>query len=386
MNYRILALSAAVSLAACSGGASSVPTTPNSSHQPGQGQAQSARVQLTFPVVSSGTHSAIRKPLYVPSTAATVVVTINSVNGSSTLPSWVTATTTVSLLSSGTCSNPSAGVETCVFQVPAPPGSVSYTFDIKDASNNLLATMTQTFTISQGTSNALSITLQGIVHTVTISGASLVANTPISQSAPQALTIQAQDASGAVISGTANYDAAITLTDNDPSGATQLTVGGTPASTVQVTKPGDTVAITYSGLAIVPFTIVATVGGNAAGSVTVTPSLNSITLTGTTTDTYNPADPNYNQPTVFFSDTTSTQQFTAAELGWSNAPFGKTFSIDSTACGSGASATATIAPASGTTFTVTPQNAAICKVVVSDGTGQTQALWISVTTSGFNIN
>ena len=82
-------------------------------------------------------------------------------------------------------------------------------------------------------------------------------------------------------------------------------------------------------------------------------------------------DPNYNKPTLFFATASGSAGFTAAELGWSNAPYSQTFTT-ATTCGSGGSAIATYTPSPGTSFTVTAQNPGICKITVSDGVGQSQ--------------
>jgi hypothetical protein len=355
-----------------------------------------ATLTLKFPVRSS-TAGTKRAPAFVSPSSTQLVVTITSYNGSSTLPSFVSpATTTIALTTTGASPNCtiSGPTETCTATVPAPPGSVGYTFTLEDGSNTPLATLATTLTIVQGQANAsLAVTLEGIPATVALTPPALTANTALT--APgSAITFSAADPDGNAIGGTAPYANPITLTDNDPSGATQLSVNaGTAAASVTVAKPSDVVTIQYSGLAIVPFTIAWSGTGITAGNVMLTPALQPITFSGTTPD---PA--NLNQPTLFFdAPTAAAQTLGVSENGWTNAPYNKTvsYALDSNPadspgyCGTGGSLVATLSPASGTaaSYAATPQNDGICKVTVTDFPGgQTAAAWLAVDSTTFTIN
>ncbi len=400
MNKVLAACIALSLLCACGGGGSSsiTPSQPGSSGT--ASSHQTATLTLRFNVGSSA--SSKTRPAYVSGNATQLIVLVNTVNGSSTLPSGVAGTTTIALTTTGASPNctVAGSVETCTAQVPAPPGSVNYTFNLEDASNDLLATATQTFTITAGSANALSLSLGGVVATVTVSGPSplFVPGT----GATSALTVTAKDASGYTIDGSTAYNSPFTLTISDTSGATKLTVnGGTAATAVTVNAPTDAVAVVYSGEA----TSNATIGTNTANvtaSGTLVAAAGTITLeSGTLLD--DPAngglstDPNWNMPTVFFSSTGVEQTFTAQEAGWTNAPFDQTVTVtldenaaDPGYCGTGGTAVATIASntnaAGASSIVVNGQNAGFCEVTLSDPFLASTTLWISVTASGFSIN
>jgi hypothetical protein len=206
--------------------------------------------------------------------------------------------------------------------------------------------------------------------------------------------VNAFDASGALIVGSAPYNNPFTLTDNDGSGATSLTDGATTGSVVTVGGPNDVVILNFDGEDIDPFTITATIPGKApqtAGTVQITHS--PVTFPGTPNDTQRPSDPNFNQPTVALTAIPQTAQFTAAQVGWSDhGTHGFTVALDPTTCGSGASAVVNVAPAPGTnnrTFNVTSQNPGVCKGTVTGGPPghpQSGTIWFSVTASRIIVN
>ncbi|HTV92869.1 MAG TPA: hypothetical protein VMG98_09155 [Verrucomicrobiae bacterium] len=395
MNKILAACIALSLLCACGegGGSSITPSQPGSSGT--ASSHQTATLTLRFNVGSPS--SSKTRPAYVSGNATQLIVLVNTVNGSSTLPSGVAGTTTIGLTTTGTSPNcaVAGSVETCTAQVPAPPGSVSYTFNLEDASNDLLATATQTFTITSGTANALSLSLGGVVATVTVSGPSplFVPGT----GATSTLTVTAKDASGYTIGGSTAYDNPFTLTIADTSGATKLTVnGGTAATTVTVNAPTDVVAVVYSGEATSNATI-GTSTANVTASGTLVAAAGTITLpSGTLPDDAGNGglvtDPNWNQPTVFFSSTGVQQTFTAQEAGWTNAPYSQTLTVtlDPTSCGSGGSAVASIASSTNVggadSIVVNGNNSGFCEVTLSDPFLASITLWISVTASNFSIN
>ena len=391
---KVLVASLLLLLCACGGGSGSsiTPSQPGSS---GGTAPQTATLTLRFNVGSPT--SAKRRPSYVSGNATQLVVLVNTVNGSSSLPSGVASSTTIALTTTGTSPNctVSVGVETCTAQVPAPPGSVNYTFKLEDSSDDLLATATQTFTITAGTANTISLSLGGVVATVTVSGSS-----PLflpGTGATSALTVTAKDASGYTIGGSTAYDNPFTLTISDTSGATKLSVnGGAANTTITVNAPTDVVSVVYSGEATSNATVTAG-GTGVTGGGTLTSAAGTITLlSGTLPD--DPAngglntDPNWNMPTVFFSSTGVQATFTAQEAGWTTSPYDQTLTVtlDPTTCGSGGSAVASIASSTilsgADSIVVNGSNAGFCKVILSDPFLASTTLWISVTASNFSVN
>jgi hypothetical protein len=399
-------------LAACGGGggASSSPAAAPTAFPTSAPQAiQRATLVITFPVAQHSSSNR-KSPQYISPSTTQMEVKVNTINGVAA-PSGAPFDTTTTL-TVGTNCTVSAGTETCTLSVIAPPGSVNYTFNDSDGTHTL-ATATATFTNTVGTNNSLSVTLQGIVSTVTVSGAALAANSTSYATTGEVLTVNAMDADGNNIvngSTSANYANPVTLTDNDATGQTQLSVnGGTAASSVITTNPSDAVKLTYTGKAINNFTITAS-GTGISGSSIISVSVNDVTLTGTTNDDAAhgglSTDPNWGQQTLFFTQPSGTQNVTAAELGWSNAPYNQQFDLvpgngTGNTCGTlGGIATFSASPA--TTFTITAHGTGICSVRLEEhGTGypltnhtantsgsptHDGTFWISVTTADITVN
>ncbi len=414
MNSRALAVAALFLLAGCGGGGggvSPITTPPGPGHVLGQ-----ATLKMSFPVNVGAPSSNARSPQYVSPNSNSIKITINSIDGgNTTIPSWVTPNPFVATLTT-TGGSPnctvSGGTETCtVTNVPAPPGVTNYTFGVyasTDGSGTALASATVNETVAQGVLNNFSVTLNGVATTLVtnITTTALTANSPLTQND----IVAVQDPSGARIVGTAAFSggATVTVTNNDTSGQTSLvagTGGGSAttcsANTCTLSHGADTVNLVYTGRAVSgsggpppvdSFTVTASSSGlttaTANMSITDLPITFDVTTLDDTAHGGQAGDPNYNQLTMFFAATGNSAGFNAAELGWSNAPYSQSFStaFDSTTCGTGGSAVATISPSSGTSFTVTSQNPGICKLTVSDGVGQSKILWISVTTSNFTVN
>jgi len=399
MKLRALVVASIVLLAGCGGGGGSAPVphpTAQPTNTPTGGYLQTASLKLVIPLPRSSS-STKRNPQYVPSSAATLDVTVNSVN-SGPPPSWVTpATQTVTL--NGSICTPSGNVETCTIStIPAPPGTVNYTFTVNDASSQALSTLTTNENVIQGQTNSFSVTLLGIVKTVAVTTATLVADTPPSGNS-QVVNVSAEDADGNVITGT--YNNPFTLTDNDGTGVTSLAVNGTTASPVTVSKDTDAVTLAYNGQAVNNFTITAG-GSGISGSGSVTANVRDVVFTGTTLDSAavggTSSDSNWGQQTVFFSQASGSQTISASELGWTDAPYSQSFTVDASGC----AGKATVTPASGTSFTVTAVAVGVCAVKLNEsGTGYPLTnhtadasgsathdgkFWVSVTTSGFTVN
>jgi hypothetical protein len=395
MNTRAVAVASLVLLAGCGGGGGSAPAPQQPPVQATPAAlvpaAGSATLTLDVPRSSS---SAGRAPKYVSPNSAKLVVTVLTVNGNAPSatqvpPALNPETFTLSTAAGGNCTVSPSG-ETCTVTIPAPTGQVTYQFDVFDSANNKLSTNTLTYTIAAGSSPNLQAQLKGIVNTVAVTTPTLTAGT--SFSGP--ITVQAFDASGALITGSAPYNNPFTLTDNDATGATSLTDGGTTGLVVTVGGPNDVVILNFDGEDIDPFTITATIPGKPATTVaTVQINHSPVTFPGTPNDTQRPTDPNFNQPTLAFTSIPSTQQFTAAQVGWSDhGTHGFTVALDPATCGSGAAAVVTVAPAAGTnnrTFNVTSQNPGVCKGTVTGGPPghpQSGTIWFSVATSQIILN
>jgi hypothetical protein len=212
--------------------------------------------------------AAVTIPAFVSGNAVSLKGTILSVNGSAPTAAQVPASqnpSTIALLTSGAGRNClfAPGGETCTVNVPAPTGQVVYQFDLFDSSNRKLATNTVTLAVQPG-ANQFQVQVKPIAVTATFGLPTL--NHGTSFSGP--ITVQAFDASGALIVGSVNYNTAFTVTDNDASAHTSLTLNTTTAKAVTTVNPNDTIILNYDGTAIPSFTI--TAGGGVTGSGTVT--------------------------------------------------------------------------------------------------------------------
>jgi hypothetical protein len=358
-------------------------------------------LRLVFSVPASGSSST--RPQFVSPSASQIDVAINTVNGG-VPPSWVTADKTTQLTTTGGSPNCtlSAGTETCNLQVDAPPGTVNYTFTVKDSGGTALGTLTTDETVVQGINNVFSITLGGIAKTVAITGATLAANDQSHATTGETLSVVASDADGNQIVPPGSYNNPVTLTDNDATLQTKLSVnGGTPAAVVVSNSPTDAITLVYTGQAANTFTITAS-GTGISGGGTISTTVNDVTFTGTTLDTVANGgvitDPNWGQQTLFFAASSGTQNVTGAETGFTNAPFSKQFDVTLSGCSGIASASASPA----TTFTITAlgSNGTCSGRLTEHGTGYpiTQhtantsgsathdgKFWISVTTSQFTV-
>ncbi len=387
------ALIAALCLAACSGGGGG--TTPSTviSVPPTIPAASHATMSLSFAVPSASSSSiAKKKPAYVSTQSTQAVVTILTVDGNAPGSSVSPNPLTVPFVTSGAGQNctVSGSTETCTFDVLAPAGSVAYQLNVEDTAGDVLSTGTQTFTITAGSANTLSMTLDAVPAAVTITGPTLTADT----SSVGALTIAVADPAGGSIpaSPAQTFTTPITITDNDTSGATALLLNATSgvgSSSVQMTSSADVVNVIYSGRAPLPFTLTAS-GTGVSGSLQYSVASSNlvykpIVLSGTTVcDTSHgcsSGDANYNQPTVFINSAGGMAAFGASELGWSD--FGQNFTVtlDSATC----SGVATLTGSPGTSFTATGVAAGVCKATVADGLGQTATVYASVTTTGIGV-
>ncbi|MBV8489103.1 MAG: NHL repeat-containing protein [Candidatus Eremiobacteraeota bacterium] len=221
------------------------------------------------------------------------------------------------------------------------------------------------FEVAAKRANVAPFVTGGVVHSLffidipgTVAGISLPT--------PRRFYLTAKNAAGAFIVGA--YSAPITITSSDTSGATTITTGGTdnpPAG--KLLSSGDSLQLTYTGLAIVPATITASATGAPSAKILFAPALSPVVTTPQAiaiSGVYGPQ---------------SAVTVTASEFGWTNAPYDKKLSAAlSPACAS----LTTVAPASGTVFKVTAKSNAplsgSCALTVSDGAGQKAVVPISL--------
>jgi len=386
MNTRAVAVASLIFLAGCGGGSSTpAPVGPVPSPVPTATPAPGTAT-LTLGVPRSGS-SAQRAPRAAGSTAAFLVVTVKTVDGQPPTAAQVpTNPTTIALSTAagGNCTTSPSG-ETCTVTIPAPPGQVTYQFDVLDANNNKLATITATFTITPGTTPHLSSAVNGLVASVVVTPPTLTAGTPFNGP----ITVQAFDAGGTLIVGSTPYANPFTLTDNDATGATSLSDGTMSGLTVTVGAPSDVVNLSYTGTADDPFTLSIGIPSKPVQTVNVTPTNQPVSLTGTTNDTLKPSDPNFNQPTVFFTTIPSTKSFSATQAGWGFPGDAFTVTLDPATCGSGAGAVVTVVAMTSAAFNVTSKTAGICKGTVNGGPPAhplTATVWFSVSASQIIVN
>ena len=392
MNTRASAVASLVFLAGCGGGSSTpapigpVPTPlPTATPAPGT-------AKLTIGVPRSGSSvqrsgsSVVRAPR-AGSVASSLVVTVRTVDGQPPTSAQVPVnpqTIPLSTAAGGNCTTSPSG-ETCTVTIYAPPGQVTYQFDVFDANNNKLATTTATYTIAPGTTPNLTTSVNGLVASVVVTAPTLSAGTPFTGP----ITVQAFDAGGTLIVGSTPYANPFTLTDNDTTGATSLNDGTQNGATVTVGGPNDVVNLVYTGTADDPFTLTIAIPTKPATTAQVQTTNSAVTLSGTTIDTLKPSDPNFNQATLFFTTIPSTQQFSASQPGWGFPGHAFSLALDAATCGSGASAVVTVVPVNSFMFSVTSKNAGICKGTVTGGppaTPQKATVWFSVSASQIIVN
>lgn len=391
----VAALIAALCLAACSdgGGATAPPAVVSVPPIPAAAGHATMSLSFTVPSASSSSSAAKKKPAYVSTESTQAVVTILTVDGVTPPASVAPNPLTVAFATSGAGQNctVSGTTQTCTFDVPAPAGSVAYKLDVEDSAGDVLSSGTKTFTITAGTANTLSMTLDAVPLVVTLSGPTLTAGTP---AAAGALTIAVTDPGGGSIpsSPAQTFTTPITITDGDTTGATALllnTTTGTGSASVQMTSSADVVNITYTGLAVPTFMLTAS-GSGVSGSMQYSvgdanlvyqPIVPSGTTTCTATAGCSSSDANYNAPTVFINSAGATAVFGASETGWSD--FGKKFTVtlDPSTC----TGVATLTGSPGTSFTATGVAAGICSVNIADGLGRSETVYVSVTTTGIGV-
>lgn len=326
---------AALLVAGCSGGGGSSvsPNAPTTAVPAPKSTAfrQSATAILTFP---RATPSPGNKRYYVSPSSSSVSVTIVSVNGLPP-PTWVPQQVVIPLAFSGSGQNcnVTGGVATCAVTIPAPPGNVIYSIGTYFVPSPLPSQSPSApvildygqgpVQIAEGKANTVSLTLQGVPKTATLS-----LPTPLipDMTSTETMVLTVLDASGMQITGSKAFDSGFKFTDSDGTSivrGTALVVNGQPPSkTIQVSSPLDVVQITYGGLAIGQQTIAASGVGKAGrvdGTSLFAPLLYPIVIPGSFVDDAahggQPSDPNYNQNTILIPLGSSPVTVTPSERG-----------------------------------------------------------------------
>jgi hypothetical protein len=370
-----LALTAAFSIAACSGGGGgSTPViTPTNSPQ-------SNLVTPTFFIIVPLAPSAhARKPQVVSSSTQSITVTLTLVNGGAPA---VTPTSVTTNISGASCSSGCT-----VNGPPSPPGVPDTyqvtTYDAQNGGGNALDQGSVTFTPTAGQNNVANLTLNGIPYSVTITGVPTTWQADTSGQT-QALTVTVKDHAGATITGT--YANQVVITDPD----TQLTNGTTLTGTnvdgscvsdscVDMKTSTDTITFNYGGLAENPVTLASSgTGLGTAGTATFTPLLNAIAYSSGPTSAAGGKGVD-----LFTTNSSATLGYSGteaySEAGFTDSPYNMQLSVTGTGACSGFATVSRGANASGATpFTATTTStpsAGSCTLTVTDSlTDQTNAL------------
>jgi hypothetical protein len=249
---------------------------------------------------------------------------------------------------------------------------------------------------------SLAAQLDGIVASVTVSAPHLQPGT--SFSGP--ITVNAFDASGALIVGPAPFAFPFTLTDTDGSNHTSLTDNGSTGKSVSDGSPNDVVILNYDGANIPSFQITVTINGNTTvgGNVQVgtnptptpTPSPTpTATPTASPTPTATPTATATPTPTPTPVPGAITATPNTLQIVGTGPAYSQDFHIKETAyaggftetdtCGANASITSAAPAGPDATYTATGFGPVVCDATFKDSFNQQVVVHITVTTSDINI-
>ena len=245
MKHIFLPCAAALTLllAGCGGGGGStastlpavVPTSvPSTSPTTNPNGIPTASITVTAPTRIAAANSTLAP-------VTQIIAVIKSINGNTTIPGALTATTVVPVTSTN-CSGP-----ICTFALPAPAGTIS-TVITEYAGSTYVATGSFTFTSTGNSGQTEAFTLGAIVGAqgVEIGAPSLTIGTASSQP----INFLILDASGAELADSTPFANSITITDNDSSGSTKLEVGSdasTEGTTALLTNADEIINLVYNG-------------------------------------------------------------------------------------------------------------------------------------------
>ncbi|HEY0396587.1 MAG TPA: hypothetical protein VGD01_19070 [Candidatus Elarobacter sp.] len=266
-----VAVLCAALLAACGGGGggmSALPPPPATATP-----AVLTPVSLAIVIPSQLGAAKARKPQFVSPATALVAVAVNG-GAPQTFPvaSGAPCGPTFTTLA-GSCT---------VYTVAAPVGPDTFAVTLYDASNRVLSQGTAAQTIVLNTTNTVNITFDGVVAALRIGFSN--PSPPSGSPAKIAVTLLPVDAAGFTLVGSPGTLPSITVSDPDTSGATGLYLAGSdgtcatqaaaPAASVTTTQSGSAyrqVCLSYTGAAIGPVTISASIAGGPTGSAPFAP-------------------------------------------------------------------------------------------------------------------
>lgn len=239
----LLLFSGIVVSAACTGnsGGKTMPAAVGGSG--GIAPEQTASVSFTLKVpreTSSAKKAAFGRvaPQYISANTLSLSFLLNTVNGSTPIPTPTIVVFNVTATSSG-CSVDGAnpGNFTCTFTQKLPVGSDNATittYEANNATGNVLSQTTTTFTVMAGVANNLNITLGANPNALTVTGpsassfvsGSLGAGYTIVGAGPQSFTVGLTDPSGATIVGPGNPTISVTSANTAAVNPTNVTSSG----------------------------------------------------------------------------------------------------------------------------------------------------------------
>lgn len=272
----------AIVLAACSGTqqVSSVPTA-------GPGG-------VSFLVIVPTSQSAAkRRNVVLPSTAQSVTITLDSVNGTT----YTGTPTTANLASSTSGCTATTAQLSCIINVSVPAGTLVFTVSAYSGASGggtLVATGNLSVTAIAGETVNAPTTIGGTLAKIVVSVGG-AAELGVSASLP--VTVQGEDSNGDTILGT--YSSPITLTDTDASAQTSVSPTSVPDSTTAAT-----VMLGYLGGAM---PAAATIGASASG----------VSASSVTSGTFSPDQTN---PTVNGNSVSFDSVYQYGEAGDSQQP------------------------------------------------------------------
>ena len=238
-----------LALAACGGGggggtSSALPPAPPPPAVGGSSQPVSATripVSVTISVPGVATSARTRLPKYVSAGTKSAQITAGGVSQVVNCSTVCTLTVTVT-----------PGQQTFVAALYDAPNGTGHVLSQGQASANIVA----------GAANTVNLVFGGVVASLSVSFAT--ASATAGPSGSTAVSVQAKDAAGYTIVGSDPFVNPVALSDDDGSGATQL-------STTTVGAPGSPVTLHYSGAAVTAH-ITASSTGVLAASATFTVS------------------------------------------------------------------------------------------------------------------
>jgi streptogramin lyase len=240
-------------LSGCTGGTgfSPSPSTALPATKPGGSEAQ---VTFTMHWPSASTSAISRRtPLYVPSTAKSVSITVNGGT-----PQVLNAPSTTLVIDAP------VGTDTFLFQ----------TYDETGGQGHVLSETSVTQSIVSGAANTISAVLNGVIASLKL--AVNPSNFPAGTPGSFPIQATAMDADGNVIVGSSNFSVPISLSIEDPANTGTLSL-----TSASIASPSGTADLHYDGLTLISATVIAQSGSAFAyASVTPTPTVYIIKVAG----------------------------------------------------------------------------------------------------------